>query len=500
MSLVKSRNWFSTTNLDTPPSSALKLRRTVKDSEGHTHDDVNYDLWEKNADVLYMDRKTREDIFATAKIFGPDGGVVFHLLTQSIQLYTVSYEINAIMMLNRYMDVHRTDSMKDAEASGMMFYAKEAWEKQDPNMIISARVLTHLCANSVTDRDLIVYRGFKDKRKNALEDEETRLSNVLHRLEAISRYESILREKLSNPRYMKDILSTGVLQEEYFNDINDYLDGYQMFDDISIAAGSLDSYIGSRDVDALIHGKGDYIETETFMSTSFSLQHARRFWDEEEQCCMLQIFIPKGTPCLYVTPFSSFQGDQSEFEILLPPCSRLIVTGRSQNITKIRYDGISDIAKQRMTLETPKMFTLGQMMEILEKGEDVALEIKNLKKHYEKALASLDFNNLGATEEELEETERFMKEKLEKKIYRIKSKEAKTLRKASIVKNMISSDVSFIKLCKSVKQGQYKSTRDSGNMLSYSDKVLKTDWNQNDSKRYDFNDFLDKAMRRERFS
>jgi hypothetical protein len=100
----------------------------------------------------------------------------------------------------------------------------------------------------------------------------------------------------------------------------------------------------SRDVYISTNNIGSEIVSETFLSTSISQEHSRRFIDSSTKCCLFEIYIPANSPGLFVTPFSSFQNDEensesSEYEILLPPTSKFIVKGKIGNVTRLHYVG-----------------------------------------------------------------------------------------------------------------------------------------------------------------
>lgn len=117
----------------------------------------------------------------------------------------------------------------------------------------------------------------------------------------------------------------------------------------------------SRDVILSTNNIGSEIVSETFLSTSLSQEHSRRFIDDSTKCCMYEILIPANSQGLFISPFSFYQNknekDQygkdinSEYEILLPPSSRFIVKNKIGNITRLYYTGPT----KKYDLSTNKM-------------------------------------------------------------------------------------------------------------------------------------------------
>ena len=67
------------------------------------------------------------------------------------------------------------------------------------------------------------------------------------------------------------------------------------------------------------------------ISTSFNRKVALDFIEEDDNCCLLVLRLPKGTKGLYLNTLSAFR-DLEEDELLLPHGSKFIVKTRRTNI------------------------------------------------------------------------------------------------------------------------------------------------------------------------
>ena len=72
------------------------------------------------------------------------------------------------------------------------------------------------------------------------------------------------------------------------------------------------------------------------ISTSFSRKVALDFIEEDDNCCLLVLRLPKGTKGLYLNTLSAFR-DLEEDELLLPHGSKFVVSSRRTNV----FDGKS---------------------------------------------------------------------------------------------------------------------------------------------------------------
>jgi hypothetical protein len=370
MSLVSSKNWSSLTGL----SSRAAVGTTS----------VAAELWKKNSTVKELERQSRRWIKEEAAVFVKYeklGGAKkvkprkrskvkqnpFEVwLKDAIYHYTVDFGFNKIMLLLKYLD---TDNLPYAENR----LAQEQYRKLDPILIGNTRVMAHITANCFYDRDLVVYRGMKDKRKSIMNfNDKKEAVEVFDTFRRLAEYE---KELLS--MFMRDVSLDAILVGEYLpkwlKDPADERTIDLLVERIKALNGDLD--LQTRDLEQLVLGRGEAIRTETFMSTSLSIEHARRFMGKD--CCLLEIHVPAGTPCFYVSPFSEYKGEDSEFELVLPPCANLVVKGRSRGITRIAYLGISDVARHRMTLDRPREFILRDMMDKIKIGKTAAYNLQN---------------------------------------------------------------------------------------------------------------------------
>lgn len=327
------------------------------------------DLWNSSPVVKALTKASEDMINKTASPFKNRRAIV-KMFEKAIRSYTAQFGFNTIMLLSRFVDDENEHPTK------MHVQAIKMWREQDPLNFATCRMMMHLTANCVAPRDLIVYRGLKDARGLTIKN----WSDAHHQLSVLAKVhklETELREALVDPRDMLEVMATGTVFEGV--ELKDStLEGHMRARELarSLHGKQVNLSVESRDVNELVFGQGNAVETETFMSTSLSIEHARRFMDKESACCLLRITIPAGTPCFFVSPYSAFADEQSELEVVLPPCSRLIVQGRSNGVTRIHYDGVSDVARKRMTLDAPRRYVLNQMIDAIKAGEQSRVALR----------------------------------------------------------------------------------------------------------------------------
>lgn len=340
--------------------------QNVLQSEGQTR--VSSDLWSKNSQVKYLERLSIIFIANTSKKFkNPEK--YYEFLTEAVRHYTIDFGFNKVMMLLKYI------GHDDINQNLMSSKAAKQWNLLEPKLFGNTRVMAHLTSNCIVEKDIVVYRGFKDKRrkavKNTLSLEKKNLENIRILLEK----EQQLKNMLKNPHDIAFFISKGSVSEIDMIDPDNIGVANDWAEDLK--NDNTDLNMESRDIDELVNGIGNMIETETFMSTSLVIEQARRFMDREDGCCLLEITVPAGTPAFYVSPFSDFRGENNEFELVLPPCAKLIVTGKSKGVTRVRYDGISEIAKKRMTLDAQRIFFIQELLQTLTDAEEAKHVLKN---------------------------------------------------------------------------------------------------------------------------
>jgi hypothetical protein len=346
-------------------SSVSQLGKTAI---GPTH--VQADIWNTSFVVKQLTTESNDFIESQVGVFPVQiYRRVEKMMLESIYRYTGDFGFNKIMMLLRFLDL-------EGESETPLWYefktALAEWRRQDAELIMHTRIMAHITANCSYRQDLKVYRGFKDRRMDAprlgskeeaqaylksvgkITDLENEITNLFGR--TITIHEAI--HGMYNPDDLKDT-----------RDQKKVIDLARQIKSLQV-----DVNLDSRDVERLVHGVGEAIENETFMSTSLSIEQARRFMGEN--CCLLEITVPAGTPCFYVSPFSAFQGAESEFEVVLPPCAKLVVLGRSGGITRVRYMGISDDARHRLSLDLPRLYIMQQMSAAIERGRTAERSLK----------------------------------------------------------------------------------------------------------------------------
>jgi hypothetical protein len=341
MSLGRSRRFLSQENIQAQGATSVDMQLWHASPVHRKLMKVAYDFLVRTAS-MFTENKSMEELLASA-----------------VLSYSRSFDFNRLMLLRPYVD------MAETNASATTHKANAEWNKVNPLTKAFARILAHLCANCVTPVDITVYRGMKDRRRAAHSTRDEAVS-LLTSLSSISKLETQLKSMLLVPDLMWDALDARRLHVGMLNDKKDLAKANEILTDLKAAKKALN--LENRDLDRLLHGHGDAVQVETFVSTSLSIAHARRFMDES--CCLLQITVPAGTPCFYVSAFSEFTGQESELELVLPPCSRFIVQNRTAaGVVKMRYDGVSEMAKKRMTLDLPRLHVLKQVVDTFVSGQ-----------------------------------------------------------------------------------------------------------------------------------
>ena len=96
--------------------------------------------------------------------------------------------------------------------------------------------------------------------------------------------------------------------------------------------------------------------SETFMSTTYSPFSAQIFTDEEQNCCIKKILVPKGTHCLWMVPLSL---EPQEHEVLLGPGLKFKILQTDFKVIQ-RNSFTHDICNKN---DTPMSYTTMQLLE-----------------------------------------------------------------------------------------------------------------------------------------
>ena len=296
---------------------------------------------------------------------------IARVLIYSMLKYTVSFQFNQIMMALNNFYIPSRDMYSNVQQQS----ARKYIESTDVMFLAQTRLLAYLTTTITYNEDLIVYRGFADKRSTI----EYKTSYI-EQLSQIKKLESgilqYLKKKHRHQHSVIDILNNN--QKDILRMMKDPSKITNLIAILQIYKKTinLQKYILSKDIDNIISGVGNSVVTETFMSTSLSLDHAQDF--VKDGCCLIQIKIPAGTPCLYVSAYSNFTGDSNEFEIILPPCAQLSVIKKTQGITYLRYEGISDLVKNKLSLDKDKLFNISESIHALNLKEIASLYITEI--------------------------------------------------------------------------------------------------------------------------
>lgn len=336
-------------------------------SEGSTFNPI--DLWRKSPQVKYLTNLSENFISSTVNKFEtPDAYRALFL--EALELYTTGTDFNIVLLLMAFLPHdEQPKSLFNRQAEVQL-------EKVKPKLLMCTRLMAHLTANCVFEKDLVVYRGFTNKRrkylKNTLKEQQEDLAKVKDILDKEKMLSAMLRNSDDLDYVLKKHMTPNDLRNPEDFEIASSLR-------MHIKYHHTDLDLVTRDVEHLVATKGNTtvgnaIQMETFMSTSLAIETARRFIDEDRKCCMLAITIPAGTPGFFISPYSEYS---TELEVVLPPCAQLVVTGQSNGVTKVRYTGISDIAKKRMTLDLPRIHMMQQFLHILRKAKHVKNTIKH---------------------------------------------------------------------------------------------------------------------------
>jgi hypothetical protein len=186
-------------------------------------------------------------------------------------------------------------------------------------------------------QDLVTWRGVK-RPPPATPQTLQLLSDIVNKLDVL---QASIKPKYLDQYSYGDLLKNPVAERRHLLKGDPY--------DFKTVAESLkeDTELMSETHSWLYHvlhaQPGDVYQANAFMSTSLVPEQARRFMEEDKSCCLIEVHIPRGTPCIYMTPFAdvSFSGDYAEYEVLLPPCMRYAVLSRRGGVIRLQAMGLS---------------------------------------------------------------------------------------------------------------------------------------------------------------
>ena len=359
------------TSMFLPTKGEISQRFYGRDSD-LTRTDVDKSNISSEQDMLLNDTNMFLD---KTKIISED---VYNMLISASRHYSADFKFNKAMMLRMYLDAYDDlENEKDNIPAGSLILARKEWDKLGYRVIANCRLMCHMTANCVISGDIIVYRGLKDRRKDGVASLKGEKKNLMA-MHLVRENENKLKKLLKEPYLFYRVVNRGyAFENELLNDDDDQ-EVEKLVSGIVEANASLD--FQSRDMQQLLENVGDEHRLETFMSTSLNINQAKLFMGEG--CCLLEITIPAGTNGFYLSAHSNYQGEDSEYEVVLPPCTHLIVTGRKNGVTSVRCAGISDVARKRMTLDTTRLFMYETFLSTVKKYERMERGLKEMKKNY----------------------------------------------------------------------------------------------------------------------
>lgn len=284
----------------------------------------------KSSTVKYLVTATEEALEKDTKWAGEFGLPIRQILMDACARYTGprGWDFNVIMLLKKFLR-EKNSSYGKARAEEQWAYFARRGETAN------VRLLAHLSAACSYDRDLVVYRGFKNPRPAPASREEA--LELFESAREVREHQISLDNVVRAGHVLSDAALLNLPTEDvptFFNHLERIKRGIEQR--IQDSAGYAD--VTSRDLSRLIHGAGDIYKSEGFMSASLSMETARQFMGED--CCLLQIMIPAGTPCVFASFFSAY--GEAELEVILPPCSRLVVQSRRDGMARARCLGLTE--------------------------------------------------------------------------------------------------------------------------------------------------------------
>jgi hypothetical protein len=159
------------------------------------------------------------------------------------------------------------------------------------------------------------------------------------------------KQRFANPIPPKDIL-------KYIKDLRNIINNAPILDkDIVVYRG--DSFAKLN--------VGDYMQFQSFLSTSISLNSAMNFIEEGQTCCLLEMVIPRDSLIsllLYTLPF--IEEYRQEFEVLLINSTKWLITkqyskiynNRTITTYKLKFDSSNTNKKVFQSFCTAKLDTL----------------------------------------------------------------------------------------------------------------------------------------------
>ncbi|MES2875769.1 MAG: ADP-ribosyltransferase [Bacteroidota bacterium] len=294
---------------------------------------------------------------------------VYKMLINAARHYSVSFHFNELMLLRMYVDATEFFTLE----TSLLEMANREWTCLGYRLVVNCRILCHLTANCPISEDVVVYRGFQDRRKDNVQSFEKEKQKLMH-IREIRELEKQIRESLKEPFLLYQVIARRKIERSEMKKgyTEQELETAQQTILMVVELNERIQSYQSRDVQSLLENTGDLVQLDTFLSTSLNIETAKNFMGDKH-CCLLEIMVPAGTTAFYLSAHSSVGG---EFELVLPPCSKLLVTGKSKGITRARYMGIPDVARKRLTLDNSRLYIFKTLLEKLKAKEVLERKVK----------------------------------------------------------------------------------------------------------------------------
>lgn len=281
----------------------------------------DYDpLLPKNKTVKFLEKATKEWV---------DKDIYSYFTSFVLRDYTKSF-YNKSLALVKYLKINGTT---DKYLNDISLNAKNIWYNTPLNKLIYTRFVAHISANCSYNMDFTVYRGIKFD-KQATTDAE-----IIVEMEGLKN-DIMLLENITEEKFNELIKTKDKFSKDNRKLVRTYIKMKEKLENKFIYADM-----------SKLNSRGEIIKSDLFMSTSLSVNHARRFI--RENCCLMKIEIPAGAPCIYVSNYSSYTGTNSEYEVVLPPCAELVFIKRDDSgVFHMRYNGITPDEQKSLSIES----------------------------------------------------------------------------------------------------------------------------------------------------
>lgn len=298
-----------------------------------------------------------------------DKTLVFDYLKHVQEDYSRTVEFNQYLQLLTV--VSSGDGSKGQCLTAECQRAKTLLSKVKASTRLTCRTLAHLCNLMTLPYDFKVYRGVVNNRAD-----DRKVPKLIRSYEQINAkwraIQPILKPDVSLTTFLKNINDQALIADTITDRIPVLFKLKSQREDLKKAIKKL-KLLDSAELLRLTESVGNETRMSTFQSTSLSQEIAKTFLYDKG--LLLEITVPAGQPFWYVT--SRFF---DEYEVVLPPCARLVTTSISytKDTVRARYIGVTPQAAKNITLNTRQLLLMAKLHQHFETAQ--ALDAL-LKKH-----------------------------------------------------------------------------------------------------------------------